>query len=128
MILEEECPLDIVGEATELASRIRVDDIPLDFDPGDMLWQDILGEIARQFSNHGILLAELDGFLVGARAKLCDGCERLATDMRCESCSSCSERWLAEHHLWEAALDAAEKAYQRWLARQALRRAGNQEA
>lgn len=127
-MLEKECPLDIVGEALKLASQIEVDAIPLDFDPGNLLWQDILGKIAREFSNHRDLLTQLEDFLARAQAELCDGCDHSVAGESCRSCASCSERWLAEHHLWQGALDGAEKAYQRWLARQALRRAANQDA
>jgi hypothetical protein len=127
MMLEEDCPLDIVEESTKLASRIEVEAIPLDFDPGNLLWQDILSRIAREFSNHETLLSQLEDFLVRTEPDLCDGCRDPVAGAGSESCETCSERWLAEHRLWEAALAGAEKAYQRWLARQALRRAASQQ-
>jgi len=128
MIVDEECPLDIVEEALELASQIEVGDIPSDFDPGDLSWKGILASIAQQFSNHPSLLDQLEDLVAEAKLELCPDCDPMVGGSDGEGCAACSERWLAEYWLREAALAAAERAYQRWLARQALRRAANRDA
>jgi|GEM_PF-3648685 len=123
MTIDEECPIDAVEEALELATQIEVDKIPVDFDPGDLRWNKVLAKIAHEFSNHGALLEELLDTLEEARVQLPQDCEFVGAHADEDPIETCKKCWLAKYRLWEAALDAAEKAYQRWLARQALRRA-----
>ena len=127
MNLDDECPIGAVDEALRLASRIEIGKIPLDFDPGDLYWSETLATIAQRFSNHAALLHQLEDLLAKAQEELCVDCERMTADEG-DRCANCGQRWLAEHRLWEAALEASEKAYQRWLARQALRRAAQRNA
>lgn len=126
-MVTEDCPVDIVCRAAELASELVIGDIPLDFDPGQLRWRDILALIADEYSNHADLLEDLDQWMGQAAHASCDGCDLGAAE-REQKCVDCSERWLAEHELRTAALDAAERAYQRWLARRALRRAAARKA
>jgi len=126
-MVDRDCPIDIVDEALSLACQLEVRGIPLDFDPGDLRWKEILAIIARRFSNHAALLEQLDDPLAQAQAVLPDGCGHMAAECDDDPCAGCRERWLAEYRLWEAALDVSEKAYQRWLARAALRRAARRE-
>ena len=121
-MIDEECPIGAVEEALELATRIEVGKIPVDFDPGDLRWKKVLARIAHQFSNHGALLEELLNTLEEDRMRLPQDCEFFASHADEDPIERCSKCWLAKYRLWEAALDAAERAYQRWLARKALRR------
>jgi len=121
-MIHEECPIHIVDEAAELASQLEVGPIPLDFDPGDLRWREILALIAEDFSNHAELLERLDRVVISAVCELCEDCT-VPAGVRCEEDRvDCGERWLAEHELWSAALSTAERAYQRWLARRLIRR------
>lgn len=124
--MEAECPIGAVEKALELASRLEIREIPQDFDPGDARWKQILSTIALQFSNHPALLEQLMEWLDQARSELAEDCHFVAAHgdrVPVEECATC---WLAKYRLWEAALNASEKAYQRWLAKQALRRAKEQ--
>ena len=127
MMIDKRCPISAVDEALKLAPQIEVHEIPSDFEPGDVRWREILATIARRFSNYSELLEELEAVLDQAQP-LADDCEFFAAHPDGTPSEGCSERWLAEHRLWEAALAASEKAYQRWLAKQALRRAAGRVA
>jgi hypothetical protein len=118
----EECPIDAVEKALDLTSELKVGDIPEDFDPGLLRWRELIAQIAKEFSNHGELVEKLDAVLSAAREELCGDCGFIASEPDADY-AECPERWLAEHELWTAALDAAERSYQRWLARRAIRRA-----
>jgi len=120
-MLDAECPFHIVGRAAELASELELGPIPLDFEPGQLLWREIVALIAEEFSNHGELLEQLDDVGATPAGELCEHCAVL-NEAGKEDAADCPERWLAEHELWAAALSAAERAYQRWLARRAIRR------
>ena len=124
-MVAEDCPVDIVNRAADLASELVIREIPLEFDPGQLQWRDILAFIAEEHSNHAELLKELGEWAGTVADELCDDCDLLGAESE-EACSDCPEQWLAKHELWTAALDAAERAYQRWLARRALRRAAAQ--
>ena len=118
----EECPIDAVEKALDLVSELEIRDIPEDYDPGPLRWRELIAQIAREFSNHGELVEKLEHALTAAREELCGDCGFIASEPDADF-GECPERWLAEHELWTAALDAAERSYQRWLARRALRRA-----
>ena len=124
-MVEKECPISAVEKAVELAYQLEVTEIPSEFDPGDLRWKEVVETIARRFSNHAALEVQLDDLLAGARSQLCEDCHFLRVHPD-EDLGACDDRWLAEYRLWEMALDASERAYQRWLARQAFRRAAEQ--
>ncbi len=128
MMINDPCPIDAVEKALQLASRLRVREIPLDFDPGDVLWREIVAVVMERFSNHAELRHELDEVLTRAYQECDDDCEFRRAEPAEDPTSGCSERRLAEYRLREAALEAAERACQRWMARKALRRAGVQGA
>ena len=125
LMLEKECPISAVEKALQLASRVEVGDIPCEFDPGDLGWEEVVETVARRFSNHAALQEQLDDVLARARSALCEDCHFLRAHPD-EDLAACDDRWLAEYRLWEMALEASERAYQRWLARQAVRRAAEQ--
>ncbi len=118
-----DCPLDVVKKARRLASQIEGRDLPIDFDPAGLSWNQNLLRIARDYTNHDALLAQLVDWL----NRLCEQGE-VDCDLRGASacgnselkCPCCSERWLAEQELAQAARAAAERVYQTWLARKAL--------
>ena len=120
-MLDAECPIHIVDRAAELASELELGPIPLDFDPGKRLWREIVALIAQEFSNHEELLGRLDEVGTTTAGELCEHC-RVLHEAGKGDATDCPERWLAEHELWAAALSAAERGYQRWLARRAIRR------
>lgn len=122
VMLSADCPFHIVDKARELASELEVGPIPLDFDPGDLLWREILALLAEEFSNHGELRKRLDGFPDAETDGRCERCQVLE-EWGGDDVADCSERFLAEHELWTAAVRTAERAYQRWLARRLIRRA-----
>jgi len=122
MMMIDECPIDAVETALDLASEVEIACIPKDFDPGSLRWRDLIAQIAKEYSNHSDLLVELEEVLTAARKELCPDCGFVASEPEAEY-GDCPERWLAEHELWTGALKAAERAYQRWLARRALERA-----
>ena len=122
----DQCPIHAEDRALELAGQLEVGEIPLDFEPGDPQWKEILAMIARRFSNHARLQDQLDDLLANARLESCENCEFLRANPGGDYVA-CQEHWLAEYRLWEAALDASERAYQRWLAKSALRNAAEQD-
>ncbi len=124
MLRGDDCPIGAIERAQELISQLKIGEIPVHFDPGQLRWNEILARIVEDFSNHEGLLEQLDAVLADAREELCGGCAFIAENPG-EDYGECPERFLAEHYLRAAALDAAERAYQRWLARQALRRAAD---
>ena len=123
MMTDEECPICAVERALSLASQLEVRDIPLDFDPGDMCWREIIAIIVDQFSNHATLREQLLDGLDEARMELDEECPFVAAHTGDDHQEDCGRCYVATYRLWEAALEASEKAYQRWLARAALRRA-----
>jgi hypothetical protein len=120
-----DCPLNVVERGRSLASRIEARDLPLDFDPANLGWDQNVLRIAREYTNYGALSLELRDWLVQAWK---DG------DVPCEHCASeadllvelespeCPHHWLAQQELSRAARAASERAYRTWLARRALDR------
>ena len=106
-----------------MASKIEVGNIPLDFDPGDLRWREVVAMISRRFSNHAALREQLLDRLEERRLELAGGCDFAAACLEGDPQEACRRCWLAKYRLREAALEASERAYQRWLARAAIRRA-----
>ncbi len=127
-MVDEECPIDAVERALSLASQLEVGDIPVDFDPGDMLWREIIATITGQFSNHATLREQLLDDLNQARMELDEACPFVVEYTGDDHQEDCGRCYVATYRLREAALAASEKAYQRWLARAALRRAAERDA
>lgn len=128
MIAADDCPIDAVDKALELASRLEVREIPRDFEPGDLLWREIVAWVMERFSNHAELQGELDEVLDAAYREYGEACGFLDARPDEDPTTGCSERRLAEYRLREAAFKASERACQRWMARKALRRAGLRDA
>lgn len=126
MTIDQECPIDVIERALELASRLEVQPVPLDFDPGDVRWRQTVAVVADRFSNYTDLAAELDGVLTQAYCELGADCRFWEANPDGNPIADCSERRIAEYRLREAALAAAEKACQRWLARKLLHGAAQQ--
>jgi hypothetical protein len=118
-----DCPFGVVDEVSRLASQIEARDLPIDFDPGDLTWNENLVRIGHLYTNHDALSGQLQDWLAEAweRGDAC--CDRRGSQ-RCRSselgCPCCPSRWLAQEKLSEAARAAAEPVYQKWLARKAL--------
>ncbi len=114
------CPVDVIAEARRLAALMQGEDLPLAYDPGDLGWDQNLLRIAREYTNYGALLSQLEDWRVaeleasgadcGLRSPPPDGAPG-------QTCPNCSDRWVAQHELSEAARRTAEWLYQRWLAR-----------
>lgn len=122
--LEElDCPLGVVEEAMRLASQIEGRDLPMDFDPGGLSWNQNLLRIARVYTNYEALSGRLRDWLAEVEEDNDTACELRSTRWapRFEpGCPGCPECWLAERELCQAAQSAAERVYQTWLARKAL--------
>lgn len=118
-----DCPLDVVKKARKLASQIEARDLPIDFDPGGLSWNQNLLRIARDYTNHDALFARFEDWVTTVCQQGEVDCDFRAASVCGNSelkCPCCSERWLAEQELAQAARAAAERVYQTWLARKAL--------
>ena len=125
MMKNRDCPLGVVECARSLASQLEVRELPLDFDPAGLGWDQNVLRVVREYTNYDALSRELRDWLVAAWK---DG------DVPCEHCASesdqgvdldsleCPHHWLAQHELSRAARAASERAYRTWLARTALDR------
>lgn len=125
MMKHFECPLNVVERGRSLASHIEARDLPLDFDPADLGWDQNVLRIAQEYTNHDALSRELRDWLVQAWKDGDVPCEHCATesDQVVELDSlECPHHWLAQQELSTAALAAAERVYRTWLARRALDR------
>lgn len=123
------CPVDVLAEARKLVSRVAGEDLPLTYDPGELDWDQNLLRIVREHTNYDDLVQELEGWIVENLEESGIHCERwsaVAEQEPEQRCANCSYHWVAGHELSQAAYEAAERLYQRWLARRALadRRAG----
>jgi hypothetical protein len=125
MMRDLDCPLDIVEKVRRLASQIEAQDLPLDFDPAGLSWKRNLRRIARRYTNHDALSRQLEDWLVSASKDREAPCEPDVTDWIAGSeleCPDCPNHWLARQVLSKAAQAIAERKYQTWLARRALKR------
>jgi len=93
-----------------------------------MRWREIIATIADQFSNYATLRDQLLDGLNEARIELDEECSFVVAYTGDDHQEECGRCYVATYRLWEAALEASEKAYQRWLARAALRRAAERDA
>ncbi len=103
-----------------MAARIKGEDLPLCYDPGDLGWDQNLRRVAREYTNHEALQAQLEEWVVAELQTSGTSCERRSTPPEREpgqTCPKCAPQWMARHELSEAARSMAEWLYQRWLAR-----------
>lgn len=124
-----DCPVDVLTEARRLASQIGGDDLPLDFNPGDLGWDQNLLRIRREHTNYDRLTEQLESWLVEelkARGVSCELRSDPPDTSPAGRCPDCPDHWVARHELSEAAHNVAERLFQRWLARKGVadRRAG----
>ncbi|MFW6115964.1 MAG: hypothetical protein ACOC7Y_02760 [Chloroflexota bacterium] len=118
-----DCPHGVVDEAKGLASEIEGRELPMDFDPGDLSWRQLLLRIVQRFTNHQALSENLREWVIAEDAAALSPCQRRLSQADKDSnpgCPDCSEHWLAQQELSQAAEKAAEGLYQVWLARKAL--------
>jgi hypothetical protein len=125
MMEDFDCPLNIVEHARGLASQIEARDLPLDFDPAGVGWDQNVLRIAREYTNYEVLSDQLQEWLVETWQDGDVSCERCANplDLHLElECPDCPHHWLAQQELSKAARVASERLYQTWLAKRALER------
>lgn len=118
-----DCPVQVLAEARRLAALIEGEDLPLSYDPGDLGWDGNLRRLAREYTNHDALAAQLEEWLLAELQTSGTTCGRRSTLPEREpgqTCPKCPCRWVAQHELFEAARSKAEWLYQRWLARKSL--------
>jgi hypothetical protein len=119
------CPIDVVECARGLASQLEVRELPLDFDPADLGWNQNVLKIAREYTNYEALSDQLREWLVEVWKDEDISCERCANEPDLHSeleCLNCPHHWLGQQELSRAARAASERLYQTWLAKQALER------
>lgn len=120
-----DCPHEVVDEARRLAAEIEGRELPMDFDPGDLSWRQLLRRIVGGFTNHGAVSEGLREWVIAQDAAAADPCQRQALDGDeglAAGCPDCPDHWLAQQELSRAAEKVAEGLYQVWLARRALAR------
>ena len=108
-----------------MASQIEARDLPPDFDPADLSWDQNVSRIAREYTNYETLSRQLQDWLIQAWQDGDVPCEHCATEsdeeIELESLE-CPNHWLAQRELSKAAWAASEGMYRTWLARRALDR------
>lgn len=120
-----DCPLNIVERGRSLASQTEARDLPRDFDPAGLGWDQNVLRIAREYTNYEILSRQLRDWLVQAWKDGNIPCEHCATESDQEvelESLECPHHWLAQRELSKAALAVSEGLYRTWLARRALDR------
>ena len=125
MMKNRDCPLGVVECARNLASQLEVRELPFNFDPADLGWDQNVLRIAREYTNYEALSGQLREWLVAAWQDRDVSCERCATelDLRSElECPDCPHHWVAQQELSKTARAASERMYQTWLAKRALDR------
>jgi len=102
----------VIKQAEERVSEIKAHDLPTDFDPGDMSYNEILAHVRHEFTNYEALLFTLPpcAVLWGHREYGC--IQKLGSNVSENDCP-----WEQEAHdlLKWAAKGAAEEVYQAWL-------------
>ena len=120
---DQECPIEIIERARNLAADIKGRELPLGFDPADLGWDENVQRIVQEHTNYEALSGQLEEWATAAEEALEEPCECRASGWLASreiDCPSCPNRWLAHQELAEVARGVAEHLYQTWLARKAL--------
>lgn len=88
---DHDCPIDGVECARRLASQLEVRELPLDFDPAGLSWDQNVLRIAREYTNYEALSDQLREGAVGAWQNGEVSCERWATEIDLHSELECVE-------------------------------------
>ena len=103
----------IVEVAKELVGQVEAQELPSDFDPGDLWYDEILAVIRHEYTNYEELLNKLPLCVDIWDAGQCVWQSEDDFDLECPF-----EREAHDLLKW-AAKDAAEEVYQRWKAKSA---------
>ena len=104
--MAERLRCQIVEVANELVARLEVQELPEDFDPGDLWYKQILANIRHEFTNYEGLLHELP---------LCVDFWDAGGECTAEISLECPLQQEAHDLLKWAANDMAKEVYQKWL-------------
>lgn len=125
MMKDSDCPLNVVEHARGLASQLEARDLPVDFEPAAVGWDQNVLRIAQAYTNYEALSDQLREWVVETWQDVDVSCERRANALELHSeleCIDCPHHWLAQQELSGAAQAASERLYQTWLAKRALDR------
>jgi hypothetical protein len=115
---------NIVKIASDLVSKIWAEELPDDFEPGDLSYNEILANIRHEYTNYQELLWELP-FCEDMWKENRSYCKKVAIEYRLASIGECP--FLREAHdilKWDAK-EKAEQVYSRWLEKNKKKREAN---